>query len=73
MCFAVKIAKSGPALYANSSIHGIHIHGSHSGKINDDSAIAEGTAPDIVAASTNCCQQIVRASEVNGRYDVGNP
>ncbi len=72
MGFAVEITKGCTALYAHGPICRIHVDGTHSGQIYDDTVIAKCAAAHIVTATTNCRQQIIRASEVESSNDISD-
>jgi hypothetical protein len=59
-------------LYANSLSFRIDVHRAHSGKVDDETVVAECAAAHIVAATANRRQQIVVASEVDSRNNVSD-
>jgi len=50
----------------------VHMDGAHARKVDDNAAVAEGAAADVVASAPNCREQIVLARELEGRNDVSD-
>ena len=72
MRFAIQITKRRATLHANGTIGRIHVDSAHCREVNDETVIAQRAAAHVVAAAPNRREQIICASEIDGRDDVGD-
>ena len=69
--FPVDIGERGSRFDPRPLSGGVHLHGFHLRKIDDDAAVAEGVAGDVMPASADRNKQTVIACDTHRRYGIG--
>src|SRR5215208_7456986 len=67
----VDVAPDGPALYSHRASIGVDVDAAHIREVDDQTAIIDGVAGDVVGASSHGEQQTMLPREVDARDDVG--
>ena len=73
MGLSIELTEKHAGLGANAPRHRIDVNALHAGKVDDHSAVAQGTAADVVPAAANRHEEAVFAREAHSRDDVGQP